>query len=167
MKIYFGFRLTVDAFLLISNIGGFAVYSLFIAQNLEKVLSSAASFNVHWDYRAYLLIILAPTMVLCSIRKIANLTWIMIFANCCEFYVISVVLYYYFRSPLPDIATRSVVGPVDRIPVFFGSGTTFANTALDHHAMHKNMYYDEGSRLKMQSCLPCLGWGSSFLWKTR
>ena len=111
----FLFRLTVDVFLLISNIGGFAVYSLFIAQNLEKVLSSA-SFNVHWDYRAYLLIILAPTMVLCSIRKIANLTWIMIFANCCEFYVISVVLYYYFRIPLPDIATRSVVGPVDRIP---------------------------------------------------
>lgn len=108
-------------FLLISNVGGFAVYSLFIAQNLDKVLSSAG-FNVHWDYRVYLLIMLAPTMVLCSIRKIANLTWVMVFANCCEFYVISVVLYYYFRSPLPDISTRSVVGPTDRIPVFFGSG---------------------------------------------
>ena len=132
-------------FLLISNIGGFAVYSLFIAQNLEKVLSSA-SFNVRWDYRAYLLIILAPTMVLCSIRKIANLTWIMIFANCCEFYVISVVLYYYFRSPLPDIATRSVVGPVDRIPVFFGSGTSFINGARSSCNAEG---YDDRFRLKM------------------
>ena len=33
-------RLTVDTFLLITNIGGFAVYILFIGENMEKVMSS-------------------------------------------------------------------------------------------------------------------------------
>ena len=33
-------RLTVDSFLLITNIGGFAVYILFIGENMEKVMSS-------------------------------------------------------------------------------------------------------------------------------
>ena len=39
------FRLTVDIFLLITNIGGFAVYILFIGENMEKVMSSEF-FNI-------------------------------------------------------------------------------------------------------------------------
>ena len=38
-------RLTVDTFLLITNIGGFAVYILFIGENMEKVMSSEF-FNI-------------------------------------------------------------------------------------------------------------------------
>ena len=49
--------MTVDTFLLITNIGGFAVYILFIGENMEKVMSSeffsigATSFSVFLDFQ--------------------------------------------------------------------------------------------------------------------
>ena len=75
-----------------------------------------------WDYRYYLLIVFVPMILLCSIRQLSKLTWVMVFANCCEFYVISVIFYYYFRDPFPDISKRDLVGPTAKLPEAFGIG---------------------------------------------
>ena len=90
-------RIAVDVFLVLAQIGGFAVYCLFIAQNLKKVLESKA-FGFEADYRLYLVLALVPTLLLCSIRDLSKLSKVMVLANICEFYVIAVVFYYIFRD---------------------------------------------------------------------
>ena len=111
----------MDFFLILSQIGGFAVYSLFTAQNLQTVLASNA-YGIDWDYRVFLAITLVPVLMLCSIRNLANLSWVMVIANLFEFYVIAVVFYYLFREPLPSLEGKDLVAPLDKLPISFGSG---------------------------------------------
>jgi len=114
-------KITVNTFLLLSQLGTFSVYTLFIAQNLEKTLSSSSA-NLDWDYRIYLALSLPVTMAACSIRDITRLSWLMVLANLSEFYIIAVVFYYLFRNPLPSLQTIDVISaPVDRLPIAFGS----------------------------------------------
>ena len=107
--------------MLLSQIGGFAVYTLFIAQNLQTVLASK-SYGIDWDYRVFLAITLVPILILCSIRNLANLSWVMVVANLFEFYIIAVVFYYLFREPLPSFEGKDLVAPLYRLPISFGSG---------------------------------------------
>jgi len=113
-------RYAVDTFLLISQVGGFAVYILFVSQNLQTVLASDA-FDLHWDYRIYLAISFPITVLICSIRNIGNLSWLMVFANVSEFFIITVVFYYLFREPLPSLEGRDLVAPLEKLPISFGS----------------------------------------------
>ena len=56
------FRTTINVFLCIAQIGGFAVYILFIAKNFQSVFNSIYGWDL--NYRVYLAIILVPTVLI-------------------------------------------------------------------------------------------------------
>ena len=111
--------MTINVFLCIAQIGGFAVYLLFIAKNLKETLNPWLSLD--WNYRIYLSIIMAPTVVLGSVRNLRFLSPVSVIANVFEFYTLAVVFYYIFREPLPDFNSRPLFASWSQLPLFFGT----------------------------------------------
>ena len=72
------------------------------------------------NYRFSMAITFAITMVLCSIRKLAKLSWVMAVATFCEFYMIAVVFYYIFSGPSSQTNTAS---PVDNVQELHMTGS--------------------------------------------
>ena len=105
----------------IAQIGGVGVYLLFIAKNLRNTLNPW--FELNWDYRIYLNIIMIPTLLICSVRNLKYLAPVSILANIFEFYTLGVVFYYIFKDPLPPFDSRPIFGSWAHLPIFFGTGT--------------------------------------------
>ena len=116
----FNCRVTINIFLCTAQIGGFAVYLLFIADNLQETLNPWLGLS--WDYRIYLSMIMAPTLVLGSVRNLRFLSPVSVVANLFEFYTLAVVFYYIFRDPLPNFTSRPLFASWDQLPIFLGTG---------------------------------------------
>ena len=121
--IIFNYRVTINIFLCTAQIGGFAVYLLFIADNLKDTLNPWLGLS--WDYRIYLSIIMAPTLILVSVRNLRFLSPVSVVANLFEFYTLAVVFYYIFRDPLPNFTSRPLFASWSQLPIFFGTGRCF------------------------------------------
>ena len=121
--IFLDYRVTINIFLCTAQIGGFAVYLLFIADNLKDTLNPWLGLS--WDYRIYLSIIMAPTLILVSVRNLRFLSPVSVVANLFEFYTLAVVFYYIFRDPLPNFTSRPLFASWSQLPIFFGTGRLF------------------------------------------
>ena len=121
--IFLDYRVTINIFLCTAQIGGFAVYLLFIADNLKDTLNPWLGLS--WDYRIYLSIIMAPTLILVSVRNLRFLSPVSVVANLFEFYTLAVVFYYIFRDPLPNFTSRPLFASWSQLPIFFGTGRCF------------------------------------------
>ena len=121
--IFLNYRVTINIFLCTAQIGGFAVYLLFIADNLKDTLNPLLGLS--WDYRIYLSIIMAPTIILVSVRNLRFLSPVSVVANLFEFYTLAVVFYYIFRDPLPNFTSRPLFASWSQLPIFFGTGRCF------------------------------------------
>ena len=122
------YRNLVNVFLCIAQIGGFAIYVLFISKNLQSVFASEA-FGFDKDYRIFLLAIFIPTILICSIRNLDKLAPVTVIATACEFYTLSVVFYYYFSTtPFPKFSERPMIAKTEQLPIFFGAGNFFNNS---------------------------------------
>ena len=109
-------------FLCIAQIGGFAIYVLFVAKNLQSVFASDA-IGIDINYRYFLLGIFIPTIMICSIRNLDKLAPVTVVATVFEFYTLSVVFYYYFSTtPFPNFIDRPMIAKAENLPIFFGSG---------------------------------------------
>jgi amino acid permease len=119
------YRNLVNVFLCIAQIGGFAIYILFISKNLQSVFASDA-IGFDKDYRIFLLAILVPTILICSIRNLDKLAPVTLIATVCEFYTLSVVFYYFFSTnPFPKFSERPMIAKPEQLPIFFGAGNFF------------------------------------------
>ena len=76
-------------------------FAVFISLNLKEVLSSPP-LNFDISYRACVGLTLAVTLVLCSIRELANLSWVMVLAGTCEVYIIGVVYFFAIDKVVND-----------------------------------------------------------------
>ena len=88
-------RCAINIFLCIAQIGGFAVYLLFVAENWKNIINPW--LDISWDYRLYLVIVMIPTFLLGSIRNLRLLAPFSLIANVFEFYTLGVIFYYIFR----------------------------------------------------------------------
>ena len=76
-------------------------FAVFISLNLKEVLASPP-LNFEISYRACVGLTLAVTLVLCSIRELANLSWVMVLAGTCEVYIIGVVYFFAIDKVVND-----------------------------------------------------------------
>ena len=116
-------RNSVNVFLCVAQIGGFAIYILFVAKNLQSVFASEA-IGIDVNYRCFLAAIFIPTVIICSIRNLDRLAPVTVIATAFEFYTLVVVFYYCFSMrPFEQFLERPVIAKVEQIPIFFGTGT--------------------------------------------
>ena len=121
--ILFPFRYSVNVFLCIAQIGGFAIYILFVAKNLQAVFASEA-IGINMDYRIFLASIFIPTILICSIRNLDKLAPVTVVATTFEFYTLIVVFYYLFSTtPFPNFSERPFIAEPKQLPIFFGAGS--------------------------------------------
>jgi len=112
-------RRLVNIFLCMSQIGSNAVYILFVAQNIMPIVETHLSLG--WNYRLYILVLLIPVILICSIRNLRYLSPCSVLANILEFVGLAVVFYYIFRSPLPNSHSVPWFTPARNFPIFFGT----------------------------------------------
>ena len=91
----------------------------------RKRTSLIQPFKYSWkiylsNYRLSMAITFAITMVLCSIRKLAKLSWVMAVATFFEFYMIAVVFCYIFRGPSSQ---SNIDSPIDNVQELHLSGS--------------------------------------------
>ena len=100
---------------------------LFVAKNLQSVFASDA-IGIVVDYKFFLLGILIPTILLCSIRHLDKLAPVTVIATIFEFYTLAVVFYYCFsKTPFPKFSDRQMIAKAEQLPIFFGSGDALYN----------------------------------------
>merc|ERR1719495_2840831 len=100
------------------------IFASFVALNLQEVISSDP-VKSDSGYRVSLAVVLAITLVLCSIRKLADLSWIIVIATACEFYIIFVIFIFIFDgiAKEPDQVESNLkqhlFGPIEKWPLTF------------------------------------------------
>lgn len=102
-------RNITDILLITSMMTMTVTFASFIAINLEEILTSPP-FQMEISYRGCVGLTLAVTLVLCSIRELANLSWVMVVAGVCEFYIIAVIYYFAFAKVANDPDTAAANG---------------------------------------------------------
>jgi len=112
-------RRLVNTFLCMSQIGSNAVYILFVAQNIMPIVET--HFAPNWNYRIYILILLIPVILICSIRNLRYLSPCSVLANILEFVGLAVIFYYIFSSPIPSSHSVPWFTSGHQFPIFFGT----------------------------------------------
>ncbi|XP_002154489.2 proton-coupled amino acid transporter 1 isoform X1 [Hydra vulgaris] len=106
-------RLTIDIFLVLTQLGFCCVYFLFVAENLAQVFGM-------YEVRIWILIVLAPVLLLSFIRKLNFIAYLSTFANVlCFFGLVGTFQYLLFNLQNPAIYPASK--PIREFPLFFGT----------------------------------------------
>ncbi|XP_071855811.1 proton-coupled amino acid transporter-like protein acs [Bombus fervidus] len=108
---------TINAFLMVYQLGTCCVYTVFIATNLQLALKTYVS---DIDVRLYMLAILIPLILVNWIRNLKFLAPCSTVANFITFVSFGIILYYIFREPL-SFENREVIGNVENFPLYFGT----------------------------------------------
>ena len=103
------FRNLTDVLLIAALVNATVFFAVFISLNLKEVLSSPP-LNFEISYRACVGLTLVVTLVLCTIRELANLSWIMVLAGMGELYIIGVVYFFAIDKVVndPDSAATNI-----------------------------------------------------------
>lgn len=120
------YRLLVDIFLVLYQLGICCVYVLFVAVNLQSVCNEL--FDANTDIKIYMLTLLIPFILINSIRNLKLLAPFSILANIITFASFAVVLYYIFQELQPMESLQQFAG-LYTFPLFFGT-TLFALEAV-------------------------------------
>ena len=78
-------------------------------------------FQLGWNYRLYIAVLLLPVIAICSIKNLKYLSPCSVIANILEFLGLGIIFYYMFCDSLPDPSTRPWFSTPARFPIFFGT----------------------------------------------
>merc|ERR1711892_327392 len=112
-------RRLIDIFLCMSQIGSNAVYILFVAQNIMPIAETY--FDLGWNYRLYIALLLIPVIMICSIKNLKYLSPCSILANILEFVGLGIIFYYIFATPIPSSDSVPWFTSPVKFPIFFGT----------------------------------------------
>jgi len=112
-------RRLINIFLCMSQIGSNAVYILFVAQNIMPIAETHLTLG--WNYRLYIVVLLIPVILICSIRNLKYLSPSSILANILEFVGLGIIFYYIFSTPLPSSHSVPWFTAPEKFPIFFGT----------------------------------------------
>ncbi|XP_067003588.2 proton-coupled amino acid transporter-like protein CG1139 isoform X1 [Anabrus simplex] len=111
----------VNGFLVTYQLGICCVYVVFVASNLKEVA------DIYWmpvNVRLYMLMLLAPLILLNYVRNLKLLSPFSTLANVITFVGLGITMYYVFRD-IPSPSERDMVGQLRNFPLFVGT-TLFA-----------------------------------------
>jgi proton-coupled amino acid transporter len=117
---------TVNAFLILYQLGICCVYIVFVATNIKQVVDEYQESEL--DVRLYMVMLLLPLILINWVRNLKLLAPFSSFANLVTFVGLGITLYYVFDG-IPSPAERSMVGNVVDFPLFIGT-TLFALEAV-------------------------------------
>merc|ERR1711892_998841 len=112
-------RRLINIFLCMSQIGSNAVYILFVAQNIMPIAETY--FDLGWNYRLYIALLLIPVITICSIKNLKYLSPCSILANILEFVGLGIIFYYIFATPIPSSDSVPWFTSPVKFPIFFGT----------------------------------------------
>ncbi|KAJ8670665.1 hypothetical protein QAD02_001924 [Eretmocerus hayati] len=107
----------VNLFLMVYQLGTCCVYTVFIAENLQKALYDYTAIE---DKRVYMLILLLPLILINWVRNLKLLAPLSTLANGITFVAFGFIIYYIFRTPI-SLEGKEVVGEIRNFPLFLGT----------------------------------------------
>lgn len=131
------FRILVDFFLVIYQLGICCVYVVFVAVNIKAVADQYTETAI--SVKLYILMLLVPFILINSIRNLKLLAPFSTLANVLTFASFGIVLYYIFQD-LPNIDERPHFGTAYTFPLFFGT-TLFALEAVGVVRIQLNLLF--------------------------
>ncbi|XP_035772552.1 proton-coupled amino acid transporter-like protein pathetic isoform X1 [Anopheles albimanus] len=111
-------RFIINLFLVIDLIGCCCIYIVFVATNIKQVVDHYT--QSYWDVRIYILLLLAPLILINLIRKLKYLTPFSMIANVLIATGVGITLYY-ILTDLPPLSERKAIAEVQHLPMFFGT----------------------------------------------
>ncbi|CAI4231449.1 unnamed protein product [Auanema sp. JU1783] len=112
------FKQLVNVNMFVSQFGFCCVYFVFMADNLEDFFNN--NTNIHMSKAAWMLVLMIPMMLLCSIRRLSVLAPLAMGANVVYIMAVGLVLFY-FVSNLQPINSLPWFGNLSDLPLFFGT----------------------------------------------
>merc|ERR1719411_1570839 len=110
-------RMTINIFLCITQLGFCCVYFVFVAQNLQLVISHHFGNVTMHEMMAITLI---PMLLLCSIRNLKYLSPISMLANILQMVGLGLVFFYLLQD-LPVTWERKAYADWKQYPLYFGT----------------------------------------------
>ncbi len=83
-----------------------SIYYIFVAATIQEIFNS--KFNVEWDIRIYIVILIIPVSLIAQIRELKHLVPLSTVANFLILGTFAITFYYIFRSPL-TITNKSLI----------------------------------------------------------
>lgn len=111
-------RFIINAFLVIDLLGCCVVYNVFVAKNLKQVIDQYST--IHMDIRWYILLSLAPLILINLIRNLKHLAPLSTVANFLMAVSVGITMYYIFTD-LPSLDERPKMADLHKLPMFFGT----------------------------------------------
>lgn len=108
----------VNAFLLVYQIGTCCVYVVFVAENIEFVMTK--HFHIEVTVFQVMCAILLPLVLINYVRDLKYLAPFSALANVVTIVSFGIILYYIFRV-MPTINCKAPVGLLSNFPLFFGT----------------------------------------------
>ena len=78
------------------------------------------NLSLGWSYHDYLMILILPTILICSIRQLKYIAPLTIIANILQMGGLVIMFYYIFSSPVHDVTSIPLLGQSASIPLAFG-----------------------------------------------
>lgn len=97
-------------------LGAACVYIVFIASSVRDVVNNI--FEVNWDVRLYIAIVILPLIVLCQIRQLKYLVPFSAMANFFIIVTFAITLYYMFSGPL-KVDDKPLFSSWSQLPLYF------------------------------------------------
>ena len=112
----------------------------------------------------YILFLLLPVILVCSIRNLKYLSPFSILANILEFVGLGIIFYFIFAEPLPPVNSVPYFASAERFPIFFGTAI-FAFEGISvvlpiENQMRKPKVRDDVS----VNCKICSSWQDMLGW---
>ncbi|KAK7793292.1 hypothetical protein R5R35_004993 [Gryllus longicercus] len=111
-------KILVNIFLCITQLGFCCVYFVFVAVNLQYVLSHYCSLNL--DTYQYLLMLLVPMVLLNWVKNLKYLTPVSLFAALVTVIGLGITFFYMLQD-LPRTSSVRKFAPWKQLPLFFGT----------------------------------------------
>ena len=78
------------------------------------------NLSLGWSYHDYLMILILPTILICSIRQLKYIAPLTIIANILQMGGLAIMGYYIFSSPVHDVTSLPLFGQSSSLPLSFG-----------------------------------------------
>lgn len=107
----------VEMFIVITHLGFCCVYYIFVSTTSQQVM---AIYGIDFSVRWHMVLFLFPLMIFTLVRRLKYLVPVSLFANLCMGLGICTTIFI-IGYDLPPISTRTYVGDIRNIPLFFGT----------------------------------------------
>ncbi|CAG0879965.1 unnamed protein product [Darwinula stevensoni] len=111
-------RRTVNAFLLITQLGFCCVYFVYVAANIQVLMK--AHFQLEWKIQVYMAILLVPFIFLSFVRSLKFLSPFSMIANLLMAVGIGIIFSFLLQD-LPPVSSRPFFASFRQLPLFFGT----------------------------------------------